>query len=159
MAGMAFGNAFLGICHSLAHKMGARFHIPHGLANALLLCQVIKYNANAVPVKMTAFPQYTHPEAKENYARVADYLGLGGTTLDDKVNKLIDAVSTLKTALDIPASIREYGVDQAEFEAAVDELALRAFDDQCTGANPRYPLVSELATIYRNAYTGTIVEM
>jgi acetaldehyde dehydrogenase/alcohol dehydrogenase len=156
MAGMAFANSFLGICHSMAHKLGAEFHLAHGLANALVLCQVMRYNASDSPTKQTAFPQYTHPEAKLRYARVADYLGLGGTTPDDKVGKLIAAVQNLKKALDIPASIREAGVDEAAFFAKVDDLAGKAFDDQCTGANPRYPLIAELGRLYRDAYEGVI---
>lgn len=156
MAGMAFANGFLGICHSLAHKLGAEFHLAHGLANALVLCQVMRYNASDSPTKQTAFPQYTHPEAKLRYARVADYLGLGGTTPDDKVDRLIAAVQNLKKALDIPASIRDAGVDEDEFLARVDDLAGRAFDDQCTGANPRYPLIAELGRLYRDAYEGVI---
>jgi len=156
MAGMAFANGFLGICHSLAHKLGAEFHIAHGLANALVLCQVVRYNASDSPTKQTAFPQYTHPEAKLRYARVADYLGLGGTTPDEKVEKLIAAVQGLKKALNIPASIREAGVDETAFLAKVDELAGKAFDDQCTGANPRYPLIAELSRLYLDAYEGVV---
>ena len=155
MAGMAFANAFLGICHSMAHKLGAMYHVPHGLANALLLSHVIRYNATDVPWKQTSFPQYTYPSAKERYARIADYLGLGGNTHDEKVEKLIDAIEALKAKLNIPKSIREAGVPEKEFFAKLDELAEKAFDDQCTGANPRYPLISEIKDILTKAYNGT----
>ncbi len=155
MAGMAFANAFLGICHSMAHKLGSMFHVPHGLANALLLTHVIRYNATDVPWKQTSFPQYTYPSAKERYARIADYLGLGGATLDEKVELLIEAIEKLKAKLKIPKSLREAGVPEKEFFAKLDELAEKAFDDQCTGANPRYPLISEIKELLVKAYNGT----
>jgi len=156
MAGMAFANAFLGICHSLAHKLGGEFHIPHGIANALLISQVIRFNATDVPVKQAVFSQYTHPEAKARYSRVADHLLLGGKTMDDKVDRLVAKVEELKETLNIPKSIQAWGVPEADFLAAVDELAVKAFDDQCTGANPRFPLISELKQIYLDAYYGRI---
>ncbi|WP_028972823.1 bifunctional acetaldehyde-CoA/alcohol dehydrogenase [Spirochaeta cellobiosiphila] len=154
MAGMAFANAFLGVCHSMAHKLGARFHVPHGLANALLISHVIRYNASEAPTKQGIFPQYKTPEAKERYARVADYLSLGGRTADEKVEKLIEALEELKAKIDIPATIKEAGVKEADFAKAVPSLAVEAFDDQCTGANPRFPLISELETLYWDAFRG-----
>ena len=154
MAGMAFANAFLGICHSMAHKLGARYNLPHGLANALLITEVIRYNATDIPLKQTAFPQYTYPTAKSRYARVADYLQLGGKTEDEKVERLIKAVEELKAKLEIPASIRDAGVPEAAFMANLDALSEDAFDDQCTGANPRYPLISEIKALYSKAYQG-----
>jgi acetaldehyde dehydrogenase/alcohol dehydrogenase len=154
MAGMAFANAFLGICHSMAHKMGAYFNIPHGFANAMLINEVIAFNAEAIPTKQTTFPQYEYPVAKERYGRVADYLNLGGDTDGEKVTNLINAINELKIKLDIPVSIKEYGIEEDEFKMAVDNLAERAFDDQCTGANPRYPLISEIRHLYLKAYYG-----
>jgi acetaldehyde dehydrogenase/alcohol dehydrogenase len=156
MAGMAFANAFLGICHSLAHKLGAEFHIPHGIANAMIISQVIRFNATDVPVKQAVFSQYTHPEAKARYARVADHLGLGGKTLDEKVDKLVAKVEELKVKCGVPKSIQAWGVPEADFLAAVDALAVKAFDDQCTGANPRYPLIAEMKQLYLDAYYGRI---
>jgi acetaldehyde dehydrogenase/alcohol dehydrogenase len=156
MAGMAFANAFLGICHSLAHKLGGEFHIPHGVANALLISQVIRFNATDVPVKQAVFSQYTHPEAKARYSRVADHLLLGGKTMDEKVDRLVAKVEELKARLNIPKSIQAWGVPEADFLAKVDELAVKAFDDQCTGANPRFPLIAELKQIYLDAYYGRI---
>ncbi|MGE4490685.1 MAG: bifunctional acetaldehyde-CoA/alcohol dehydrogenase [Kiritimatiellales bacterium] len=154
LAGMAFANAFLGICHSMAHKLGAAYHVPHGLANALMLNEVIRFNATDNPLKQAAFPQYSWPTAKERYARVADYLGLGGKTDDEKVNLLIKAINGLKAELDIPASIKDAGVDKKEFYDNLDQLAENAFDDQCTGANPRYPLIKEIKELYIRAYEG-----
>lgn len=156
MAGMAFANGFLGICHSMAHKMGAEFHLPHGLANALLINHVIKFNASDAPVKMAAFSQYSHPDAKQRYARVADYLQLGGKTADEKVDLLIAAITNLKQELNIPASIEAAGVKREAFMNGLEELTLRAFDDQCTGANPRYPLLSEMKQLYMDAFEGRI---
>ena len=144
MAGMAFANAFLGVCHSMAHKLGAAFHVPHGLANALLLEHVIRYNATNKPTKQGTFSQYKHPDAIYRYARVADFLNLGGKTEEEKVEKLIEAIAALKKRLNIPNSIKEAGVDEKEFLAQLDVLSEKAFDDQCTGANPRYPLISEI---------------
>lgn len=152
LAGMAFANAFLGVCHSMAHKLGAKFHMAHGLANALLITDVIRYNATDIPLKQTAFPQYQYPTAKSRYARVADYLHLGGKTDDEKVELLIQAIEELKERLNIPGSIREAGISQPAFEAAVDQLAEDAFDDQCTGANPRFPLISELKEILMHSF-------
>lgn len=154
MAGMAFANAFLGVCHSLAHKLGARFHIPHGVANAMMINCVIEFNATAAPKKMAAFPQYDRPMAIQRYARIADYLGLGGKDDMDKVKKLMAAITDLKNKLNIPASIAAFGVDEKEFLATVDDLAEKAFDDQCTGANPVYPLISDLKDLYLKAYYG-----
>ena len=154
MAGMAFANAFLGVCHSMAHKLGAKFNIAHGLANALLISHVIRYNATDIPLKQTAFPQYTYPTAKSRYARVADYLQLGGKTDDEKVENLIAAIEDLKKKLDIPPTIRDAGISAPAFEAALDQLAVDAFDDQCTAANPRYPLISEIKEMYKKAFYG-----
>jgi acetaldehyde dehydrogenase/alcohol dehydrogenase len=157
-AGMAFANAFLGICHSMAHKLGSTFHIPHGLANALLINEVIEYNASDVPVKQTAFPQYKYPLAKSNYAKIADHLGLGGNTEEEKVQLLIEAINELKAEVDIPNTIEEAGVSEINFYAQLDEMSELAFDDQCTGANPRYPLISEIKELYINAFNGKKVE-
>ena len=154
MAGMAFANAFLGICHSMAHKLGAKFNLAHGLANALLIEPVIKFNATDTPLKQTAFPQYTYPTAKSRYARIADYLQLGGKNDDQKVKNLIKAIQELKNKLDIPASIKEAGVEEKSFNKALDQLAEDAFDDQCTGANPRYPMIREIKALYLEAYKG-----
>lgn len=158
MAGMAFANAFLGICHSMAHKLGARFHLPHGMANALLINAVIEYNSSEAPTKQAAFPQYEYPNCKERYARVARYLGLAGKNDDELVKSLMNAIDELKTKVGIPANIREAGVDEAEFMAALDDLAVQAFDDQCTGGNPRYPLIKELKELYLKAYDPKLVK-
>ncbi|MBQ6839099.1 MAG: bifunctional acetaldehyde-CoA/alcohol dehydrogenase [Oscillospiraceae bacterium] len=154
MAGMAFANAFLGICHSMAHKLGAFHHLPHGVANALLITQVLRFNASEVPVKMGTFSQYDHPHTLERYAEVADYLRLPGNTDEEKLESLINAIEELKARVGIKKTIKEYGVDEAEFLANLDEMVEQAFDDQCTGANPRYPLMSELKQMYLNAYYG-----
>jgi acetaldehyde dehydrogenase / alcohol dehydrogenase len=154
IAGMSFANAFLGICHSLAHKLGSSFHIPHGLANALMISHVIRYNATDVPFKQAIFSQYKYPDAKTRYAQIADHLHLGGETPDSKVNRLIYAVEDLKHRLQIPRSIQALVADEQQFYASLDDLAEQAFDDQCTGANPRYPLIEDLAELYRNAYEG-----
>jgi acetaldehyde dehydrogenase/alcohol dehydrogenase len=156
IAGMAFGNAFLGICHSMAHKLGSMFHVPHGLANALLISQVIKYNATEAPRKQTAFPQYKYPHAALRYGRIADHLHLGGANDTEKVNRLIAAVERLKRELNIPASIKELGIVEEDFYAKLDEMSELAFDDQCTTANPRYPLISEIRELYIKAYEGTV---
>jgi acetaldehyde dehydrogenase/alcohol dehydrogenase len=159
IAGMAFANAFLGICHSMAHKLGSTFHVPHGLANALMISHVIRYNATDVPFKQAIFPQYKYPNAKERYAQIADHLRLGGNTLDEKVEKLVAAIEDLKRALDIPATIKEaLPEDEQEFYSHLEELADRAFDDQCTGANPRYPLIRDLKELYTLAYRGCRVD-
>jgi acetaldehyde dehydrogenase/alcohol dehydrogenase len=154
LAGIAFANAFLGACHSMAHKIGAAFHLPHGLANALLISNVIRYNANDNPTKQAAFSQYDRPKAKCRYAEIADYLGLGGTTKDEKVANLIAWVDGLKKELEIPATIREAGVNEADFLAKLDAVAVDAFDDQCTGANPRYPLIAEFRAILLDSFYG-----
>jgi len=154
LAGVAFANAFLGACHSMAHKIGAAFHLPHGLANALLISNVIRYNSNDNPTKQATFSQYDRPKAKCRYAEVADFLGLGGATKDEKVENLIAWVDGLKKELDIPASIKEAGVNEADFLAQVDAVAVDAFDDQCTGANPRYPLIAEFRAILLDSYYG-----
>ena len=154
MAGMAFANAFLGICHSMAHKLGAFHHLPHGVANALLITQVLRFNASEVPVKMGTFSQYDHPHTLERYAEIADYLRLPGNTDAEKLESLINAIEELKARVGIKKTIRDYGIDEAEFLAGLDEMVEQAFDDQCTGANPRYPLMSELKQMYLNAYYG-----
>lgn len=156
MAGMAFANAFLGLCHSMAHKLGAMYNIPHGIANALLICQIIRYNATDCPKKQGIFPQYKAPEAKKRYAQVAHvlYLGDANSTDDERVELLIKAVADLKNTLEIPPSIRAYGVDEKEFMSRLDELSRLAYDDQCTGANPVYPLISDIKKIYLDAFEG-----
>ncbi|MCL6270915.1 bifunctional acetaldehyde-CoA/alcohol dehydrogenase [Sansalvadorimonas sp. 2012CJ34-2] len=154
IAGMAFANAFLGVCHSIAHKIGSEFKIAHGLANALLISYVIRYNATDVPTKMTAFPQYDRPVAKCRYAQVANHLGLGGRDNEAKVVNLIKAIEKLKKDIGIPGSIQEAGVPEEPFLAKLDELSTSAFDDQCTPANPRYPLITEIKEILRRAYYG-----
>jgi acetaldehyde dehydrogenase/alcohol dehydrogenase len=154
IAGMAFANAFLGICHSMAHKLGAAFHLPHGIANALLINEVIRYNAAEVPTKMGTFPQYDHPRTLARYAEIADCLNLPGATNEEKLESLIRKIDELKAKLDIKPTIRDYGIDEKEFLDRLDDLVEQAFDDQCTGANPRYPLFSELKQLYLNAYYG-----
>ena len=154
MAGMAFANAFLGVCHSMAHKLGAFHHLPHGVANALMICEVLKFNAEEVPPKMGTFPQYAYPHTLERYAEVATYLGLGGKTNKDKLDNLIKAIEELKEKIGIKKSIKEYVPDEAKFLETLDEMCEQAFDDQCTGANPRYPLISEIKEMYLNAYYG-----
>ncbi len=154
MAGMAFANAFLGVCHSMAHKLGAFHHLPHGVANALLITQVLRFNAAEVPAKMGTFSQYDHPHTLERYAEVADYLHLPGKTNEEKLESLIDAIEQLKKRVGIKATIKEYGVDEADFLARLDAMVEQAFDDQCTGANPRYPLMEEIKQMYLDAYYG-----
>ena len=154
MAGMAFANAFLGVCHSMAHKLGAFHHLPHGVANALLITQVLRFNASEVPVKMGTFSQYDHPHTLERYAEVAEYLNLGGQTNEEKLECLIEAIEQLKERVGIKKTIRDYGIDEADFLARLDDMVEQAFDDQCTGANPRYPLMSEIKQMYLNAYYG-----
>ena len=154
MAGMAFANAFLGLCHSMAHKLGSAYHIPHGVANAIVIPHVIRFNASFAPLKMAAFPQYTHPVAGERYARVADYLGLGGKDQAEKIEKLIKAFGELREKLGVPATIKEFGISEEVFLKNLDELCELAFDDQCTGCNPRYPLISEIKELYLKAYYG-----
>ena len=154
MAGMAFANAFLGICHSMAHKLGAFHHLPHGIANALLLDEVMRFNAAEVPAKMGTFSQYDHPHTLARYAEIATALGLKGKDDAEKLESFIAAFDELKAKVGIKSSIKEYGVDEKAFLATLDEMVEQAFDDQCTGANPRYPLMSELKQIYLNAYYG-----
>ncbi|MFW2489545.1 bifunctional acetaldehyde-CoA/alcohol dehydrogenase [Clostridium chromiireducens] len=154
VAGMAFANAFLGICHSMAHKLGAFHHVPHGIANALLIDEVIRFNATDAPRKQAAFPQYKYPNAGWRYARIADYLNLGGNTEEEKVELLIRAIDNLKVKVGIPKSIKEFGVSEEKFYASMDEMVEQAFDDQCTGANPRYPLMSEIREMYIKSYSG-----
>ena len=152
MAGMAFANAFLGVCHSMAHKLGAFHDLPHGVANGLLINEVIRFNAVDNPRKQAAFPQYKYPNAKWRYGRVADYLGLGGSNEDEKIELLIKAIDELKAKVNIPKNIQDAGVSEVRFYETLDEMAEQAFDDQCTGANPRYPLISELKQMYINAF-------
>ena len=152
IAGMAFANAFLGVCHSMAHKLGAAHHIPHGIANGLLINEVIRFNAVENPRKQAAFAQYKYPNAKARYAEIADFLGLGGRTDDEKVEALIKAVDELKAKVNIPMTIKEAGVTEEKFYATLDDMSEQAFDDQCTGANPRYPLISELKQMYINVF-------
>ncbi len=154
MAGMAFANAFLGVCHSMAHKLGAFHHIAHGVANALMLEYVIRFNSAEVPTKMGTFSQYAYPHTKRRYAEVAEYLGFGGKNDDESVENLIKAVNDLKARVGIKETIRDYGVDEKYFLDTLDDMTEQAFDDQCTGANPRYPLMSEIKEMYLKAYYG-----
>ena len=156
IAGMSFANSFLGLCHSMAHKLGAMYSIPHGVANALLIRQIIKFNATDKPTKQAIFPQYKYPCAKTKYGQIADNLGLGGKNDDEKVELLLKAVDELMSEINLPKSIKEFGVKEDEFMANLDVLVERAFDDQCTGANPRYPLMSEIKEIFLNAYNGIV---
>mgnify|MGYP002594788977 FL=1 len=155
MAGMAFANAFLGVCHSMAHKLGAFHHLPHGIANALMLDEVIRFNSADVPAKMGTFPQYAYPHTKARYAEIADYLNLSGKTDDEKVESLITALDALKEKIGIKKTIRDYVPDEEDFLNRLDSMTEQAFDDQCTGANPRYPLMGEIKQMYLNAYYGT----
>ncbi len=154
MAGMAFANAFLGICHSMAHKLGAFHHLPHGVANALMIEEVLRFNASEAPVKMGTFSQYDHPHTLARYAEIADYLGLGGESDKEKLENLIKAINDLKARVGIKETIKDYGIDEEVFLSNLDEMVEQAFDDQCTGANPRYPLMSEMKEMYLNAYYG-----
>ena len=154
MAGMAFANAFLGVCHSMAHKLGAFHHLPHGVANALMIDEVLRFNAAEVPAKMGTFPQYNHPKTLRRYAEVAESLGLKGKNDAESLENLIAAIDELKAKVGIKKTIKEYGIDEADFLARLDEMTEQAFDDQCTGANPRYPLMSEIKSMYLNAYYG-----
>lgn len=163
IAGMAFANAFLGICHSMAHKLGSTFHIPHGIANALLISHVIRYNATDAPFKQAIFPQYAYPAAKARYAELADALNLTpfDAAEDDKVMALIAAVEDLKSKLDIPATIKDVlgASREQEFMSQLDAVAEAAFDDQCTGANPRYPLIKDLRAILKAAWEAPILPL
>ncbi len=154
LAGMAFANAFLGICHSMSHKLGAQFHLAHGLANAIIIPHVIRYNATDRPTKQAAFSQYQYPQAKKHYAEIADHLGLGGQSEKEKVENLVQAIENLKVQVGCPLSIKEAGVSQEDFFEHLDRMTEEAYDDQCTGANPRYPLISELKEIYIKAFGG-----
>lgn len=157
IAGMAFSNAFLGICHSMAHKLGAKFHIPHGIANAYCLSQVIRFNSSTKPTKQAAFAQYKYPFACEKYAQVADFMGFGGKNITEKINNLIAKLEELKVDIGIAPSIKaetRNGFTEKQFMAALEEISEKAFDDQCTGSNPRYPLISELKQLFIYAYNG-----
>ena len=157
MAGMAFANAFLGVCHSMAHKLGSYFHLAHGIANALLLEEVIRFNSSEQPAKMGSFPQYAYPQARARYADAARVLNLKGKTDEELVGSLLKKLGELKTALGIPGTIKEAlgeKYTEEEFLSRLDQMSEDAFDDQCTGANPRYPLIEEIKTMYLNAYYG-----
>ena len=157
MAGIAFANAFLGVCHSMAHKLGARWHLPHGLANALLLCEVVRFNASPNPKKMGTFPQYAYPNALARYARIARSIGLQGKTDEELLEKLIERLQDLRGQLNMPQTIQAAlgeRVSEKEFLDSLDQMSRDAFDDQCTGANPRYPLVEEIKEMYLRAYYG-----
>lgn len=154
MAGMAFANAFLGVCHSMAHKLGAFHHLPHGVANALLITHVMRFNASEQPVKMGTFPQYAYPHTLARYAEVADALSIKGRNDSEKLENLINAIEQLKEKVGIKKTIRDYGIDEKNFLDRLDEMAQQAFDDQCTGANPRYPLIGEIKQMYLDAYYG-----
>lgn len=156
IAGMAFSNSFLGLCHSMAHKLGAMYHVPHGVANALLIRQIMKYNSSDAPKKQATFPQYKFPCAKVKFGQIADELNLGGKTDDEKVELLINAVDKLMKAIDLPNSIKDFGVDEKTFMDNLDELVELAYDDQCTGANPVYPLLADIKQIYIDAYHGKV---
>ena len=154
MAGMAVANAFLGVCHSMAHKLGAFHHLPHGVANALMIEEVLRFNAAEAPQKMGTFSQYDHPHTLARYAEIADYLGIKGKTDEEKLEGLIRAINDLKARVGIKETIKDYGIDEKDFLDRLDEMVEQAFDDQCTGANPRYPLMSEIKKMYLNAYYG-----
>lgn len=154
MAGMAFANAFLGVCHSMAHKLGAFHHLPHGVANALMIEEVIRFNASEAPAKMGTFSQYDHPHTLARYAEIAEYLGVTGKNDTEKLEGLISKINALKERVGIRKSIKEYNIDEKDFLDRLDEMTEQAFDDQCTGANPRYPLMSEIKQMYLNAYYG-----
>jgi len=154
IAGMAFANAFLGVCHSMAHKLGSFHHLPHGIANALLINEVMKFNISERPVKMGIFPQYEYPNILERYVEVANFIGISGKDDMDTFNKLLEAIDKLKESVGIKKTIRDYGVDEKAFLETLDEMVEQAFDDQCTGANPRYPLMSEIKEMYLRAYYG-----
>lgn len=154
MAGMAFANAFLGVCHSMAHKLGAFHHLPHGVANALMIEEVLRFNASETPVKMGTFSQYDHPHTLSRYAEVAQALNLGGNTDKEKLESLIKAINELKARVGIKETIKDYGIEEKDFLDRLDDMVEQAFDDQCTGANPRYPLMSEIKQMYLNAYYG-----
>ena len=154
MAGMAFANAFLGVCHSMAHKLGSFHHLAHGVANALMITEVIRFNAVDIPPRMGIFPQYEYPKAISRYAEIADALGLKGKTDEEKTESLVAAVEDLRSKVGIKKTIREHGVNEQDFLARLDEMTEQAFDDQCTGANPRYPMLADIKQMYLNAYYG-----
>ena len=154
LAGMSFANAFLGVCHSMAHKLGAFHHIPHGIANALMIEEVLRFNSVEVPTKMGTFPQYDHPHTLRRYAEIAEALDLGGNTDEEKLENLIKVINELKEKIGIKKTIKDYDIDEVKFLETLDDMTEQAFDDQCTGANPRYPLISEIKEMYMNAYYG-----
>lgn len=154
IAGMAFANAFLGVCHSMAHKLGAFHHLPHGVANALMIEEVLRFNSSEAPAKMGTFPQYDHPHTLSRYVEIADFLGIKGLTYEERLEGLIAAINELKKRVGIKSTIRDYGIDEEDFLSHIEEMTEQAFDDQCTGANPRYPLMSEIKQMYLNAYYG-----
>ena len=154
LAGIAFANAMLGVNHSLAHKLGGWHHIPHGTANALLFTEICKYNAQRTPTKMGTFSQYQYPHAFERYVEIAEYCGMKGKNDQETFNNFIKAAEDLKAAIDIPASIHDYGIDEKAFMDGLDEMSENAFNDECTGANPVYPLISEIRELYLRAYWG-----
>ena len=154
MAGMAFANAFLGVMHSMAHKLGAFHHIPHGIANALMMEEVLRFNAAKVPRKMGTFPQYDHPHTLERYCEIAAALGIDGKDQDDQFENLVKAIRALQARIGIKPTIRDYVPNEEDFLARLDAMVEQAFDDQCTGANPRYPLMKEIKAMYLNAYYG-----
>ena len=159
MAGMAFANAFLGVCHSMAHKLGAFHHLPHGVANALLIDEVIRFNSSEKPPKMGTFSQYDHPKTLAKYAEVAEYLGCKGKSNEEKVEAMITKIDELKDRIGINKCIKDYGIDEKDFLDRLDDMVEQAFDDQCTGANPRYPLMSEIKQMYLNAYYGKTTKL
>ena len=154
MAGMAFANAFLGVCHSMAHKLGAFHHLPHGIANALMISLVVEFNSAEVPPKMGTFSQYQYPHTMARYAECARFCGISAKSDEDAVKKLIEKIEELKKAVGVKATIKDYGVDEKYFLDTLDAMVEQAFDDQCTGANPRYPLMSEIKEMYLKAYYG-----
>ena len=159
LAGISFANAFLGVCHSMAHKLGSYHHLPHGVSNALMINETMKFNAKEQPTKMGTFPQYTHPRSLERYGEVADYLGIDGDDNKEKYENLIKKIDELKEKVGIKKTIKDYVIDEKYFLEKLDEMSEQAFDDQCTGANPRYPLVSEIKQMYLNAFYGTNEEV
>ena len=154
LAGMAFANAFLGLNHSMAHKLGAYHHLPHGVANALILTDVMRYNASETPTKMGTFPQYAYPHTLSRYVECAHYCGIVGKNDQDTFEKFLAAIEDLKEKVGIKKTIKDYGIDEQTFLDTLDEMVENAFDDQCTGANPRYPLMSEIKELYLKAYYG-----
>lgn len=154
IAGIAFANAFLGICHSMGHKLGSYHHIPHGIAVSLVLNEVMKFNSTENPTKMGTFPQYEYPQSLRRYAHIAEVLGLSGKDDEAKLKALLKAITDLKVECDIPLTIKDAGVDEKAFLESLDQMSVDAFNDQCTGANPRYPLISEIKELYLKCYYG-----